>query len=529
MKVALVILDGWGIGPADDPAHRNAITTAATPRMDDISTRGAFGTLSVSGRDVGLPVGQMGNSEVGHLNIGAGRVVYQEYTRINDAIAAADLGTVQSGDSGDIPDPPLDENPAIRATFERVTETGGFVHFVGLVSDGGVHSDYRHLFALIEIAAQQNVSAITHAFTDGRDTAPTGGTGYLGDLQAVIDEHGTGHIGSVSGRYFGMDRDENWDRTAKAYDAMVNHEAAHQAMDPVTAVERAYDRGETDEFVEPTVVGDRNSIRDGDAVLFFNFRADRARQLTRMLSGIRSDAWRSVGIDVQPPDIAVTTMTEYDRTFELPVAFEPFQPTDTLGEVLAAAGHTQLRIAESEKYAHVTYFLNGGREEVFEGEIRRIVRSPDVPTYDHQPEMNAARVTDEAIQCLESEDPDVMILNYANPDMVGHTGDFEAAVAAVEAVDTALGRLVTTLTTGDADIIVTADHGNAEDMGSEQDPHTAHTANEVPFVYLSPSGDDGGVTVRDGGILADIAPTVLSLLSIPQPPAMQGHTLLARD
>ncbi|MGM0399500.1 MAG: 2,3-bisphosphoglycerate-independent phosphoglycerate mutase [Halobacteriota archaeon] len=503
MQAALVILDGWGLADHD---RRNAIEAADTPTFDRLRSTGAFGTLTAYGRTVGLPDDQMGNSEVGHLTIGAGRVVEQAYTRINDAIAADELCS----------------NDAIGGAFDAAEASGGRVHFMGLVSDGGVHSDQEHLGALIECAAERGLEAVTHAFTDGRDTSPTGGESSLSDLEAVADRHGTGHVATVSGRYYAMDRDENWERTKLAYDAIVNREADHRAASAVAAVRDSYDRGDTDEFVEPTLVDDRPGLEDGDAVFVFNFRADRVRQLVRMLAD-RNPVW---DVETSPPDVHLATMTEYDQTYDFPVAFPPIEPTDTLGSVLAEHGLTQLRLAESEKYPHVTYFLNGGREVEFDGEIRRIVESPDVPTYDLQPEMSAEGVTDTAISIIETEDPDVMVLNYANPDMVGHTGDYAAAIAAVEAVDEQLGRLVDTLQQAGAHVLVTADHGNADDMGTADEPHTAHTFNPVPCIYVAPDGTDGGTRVRDGGELSDLAPTMLTLLGVPIPEIMTGQTLL---
>ncbi|WP_134669752.1 2,3-bisphosphoglycerate-independent phosphoglycerate mutase [Halorussus marinus] len=504
MKAALIVLDGWGLGPED--GRRNAVEAADTPNFDRFVATGADGTLTVSGRRVGLPEGQMGNSEVGHLNIGAGRVVKQEYTRITDAIEAGELG----------------DNDAVARAFDYATDNDGRVHFVGLVSDGGVHSDQDHLHALIALAADRGVDAVTHAFTDGRDTPPESGAGFLGDLRDVIDREGTGEVATVSGRYYAMDRDQNWDRTRRAYDAIVNREADHTAESGVGAVEESYDRGETDEFVEPTLIEGGPALSDGDAALFFNFRADRARQLTRMLADIEP-AWP---FETDPPEIELATMTQYDAAFDLPVAFPPHRPEDVLGEVLAEAGLTQLRIAESEKYAHVTYFLNGGREVEFPGERREIVPSPDVATYDRRPEMSAPEVTDTAIASIEEDDPDVLVLNYANPDMVGHTGDFDAAVAAVEAVDEQLGRLVAAVESAGGHVLVTADHGNADDMGTPEDPHTAHTRNPVPFVYRSPAGDDAGRLVREGGSLCDVAPTLLELVGVDRPAAMTGRSLL---
>jgi 2,3-bisphosphoglycerate-independent phosphoglycerate mutase len=397
---------------------------------------------------------------------------------------------------------------------------------MGLVSDGGVHSAQEHVHALLDVAAEAGVDAVTHAFTDGRDTAPDSGRGFLADLQAHADAVGTGDVATVSGRYYAMDRDENWDRTKRAYDAIVHREADHTAASAVEAVEDAYERGTTDEFVEPTLVAGGSALADGDAAIFANFRSDRARQLTRMLADIDPE-WE---VATDPPDVRLVTMTEYDGTFELPVAFPPTRPADTLGETLAETGHTQLRLAETEKYAHVTYFLNGGREVEFDGERREIAPSPDVPTYDERPEMSAASVTDTAIDAIETDDPDVLVCNYANPDMVGHTGDFEAAVAAVEAVDAQLERLVDAIRAAGGHVVVTADHGNADEMGTPEHPHTAHTTNPVPFISVAPGEADGDATggdrVRGGGGLADVAPTILGLLDVPKPPAMTGESLL---
>ncbi|WP_096395769.1 2,3-bisphosphoglycerate-independent phosphoglycerate mutase [Halorubrum trapanicum] len=503
METALVILDGWGLGDHD---RRDAVKAADTPTFDAATERGADGRLVVHGRRVGLPEGQMGNSEVGHLNIGAGRVVKQAYTRITDALAEGSLS----------------DNDAIADALDHAASTGGRVHFMGLVSDGGVHSDVEHLLALIDAAADAGVPATSHAFTDGRDTAPEIADEFLADVTAKADERGTGHVATVTGRYHAMDRDENWERTRKAYDAIVAREAPNEADSAVAAAREAHARGETDEFVEPTLVADEPALADGDAVVFFNFRADRARQLVRMLTGVRPE-W---GFDLDQPEIRMTTMTEYDETFEFPVAFPPEIPANTIGEVVADAGGTQLRIAESEKYPHVTYFLNGGREVAFPGEIRTIVESPDVPTYDQQPEMSAPEVTDEAVETIAADDPDLLVLNYANPDMVGHTGDFDAAVEAVEAVDEQLDRLLSAVADAGAHAVVTADHGNADDMGTAENPHTAHTFNPVPFVYLTPDGGDGGERVREDGSLCDIAPTLLDLMDRDRPAEMTGESLL---
>jgi len=515
MQAALVVLDGWGLGSGRaDGDHRDAVATAGTPTFEASAAAGAYGTLETHGRRVGLPEGQMGNSEVGHLNIGAGRVVKQDSTRVTDAVE----------------DGSLFENDALVAAYEGTDANDGRVHVLGLVSDGGVHSRQEHVHALIGMAARRGVPASTHAFTDGRDTPPKSGVRHLARLERAVEEYGTGEVATVTGRYYAMDRDENWERTRRAYDAVVDREAPHRAATAAEAAERSYERGDTDEFVEPTLVDGGHAPGDGDAIVFANFRSDRARQLTRMLADIRPE-W---GFETSPPEAHLVTMTEYDATFDLPVAFEPTQPEDTLGEVVSGAGRTQLRLAETEKYAHVTYFLNGGREESFPGERREIVPSPDVPTYDLRPEMSAPEVTDTAVETVEAEDPDLLVLNYANPDMVGHTGDFDAAVAACEAVDRCLDRLVPVLRAHGAGVVLTADHGNADDMGSPADPHTAHTLNPVPFVYLAPgegelaAGNDlsGGYSAREGGTLADVAPTLLEAMGIDRPAAMTGESLL---
>jgi 2,3-bisphosphoglycerate-independent phosphoglycerate mutase len=505
MRGALIVLDGWGLAPVDQ-SGRDAVAAADTPNFDRYREAGAAGTLTTHGRAVGLPDGQMGNSEVGHLNVGAGRVVRQDSTRVSDNIA----------------DGSFFENERLLSAFDYADAHDGRVHLLGLLSDGGVHSMQEHLHALVEFADRQGVPAVTHAFTDGRDTAPTSGAGFLREFEAVTAEYGTGDVATVTGRYYAMDRDENWKRTKRSYDAIVHREADHEAASAVDAVEDSYDRDTTDEYVEPTLVADGSALEDGDAVVLFNFRADRARQLVRLFADIRPE-W---AFDTDPPDARVVTMTEYDATFDLPVAYPPNQPADVLGEVVADEGLTQLRAAESEKYAHVTYFLNGGREVAFEGEKREIVESPNVPTYDQQPEMHALELTDAVLDHVEREDPDVLVLNYANPDMVGHSGNFDAAVAAVEAVDEQLGRVVNACHDAGAHVLVTADHGNADDMGTADDPHTAHTTNPVPFVSLPPDGGDGDATVREAGALADLAPTLLERMDVEPPEAMTGESLL---
>ncbi len=504
MEVALVILDGWGLGDHD---RHNAVEAAATPTFDRYWDSGATGTLRTDGPTVGLPEGRMGNSEVGHLTIGAGRPLDQPALRIDRQI-----------DAGEFCD-----NDALEAAFDAAENGDGRVHLLGLISDAGVHAHQEHVHALIECAAERDLEAVTHVFTDGRDTDPHAGQEFVAALEAAVDRIGTGTVATVSGRYYAMDRDTNWERTRQVYDAIVNREAPHQAESAVAAVEASYDRSDTDEFVEPTVIEGGPALEDGDSVVFSNFRADRARQLTRMLADIEP-VWQG---STEPPDIALATMTEYDRTFDLPVLIEPNEPTVTLGSVLEREGHTQLRIAESEKYPHVTYFLNGGREIEFEGEIREIVASPDVPTYDEQPEMSAVGVTDIAIEIIEERDPDVLVLNYANPDMVGHTGDYEAAIEAVETVDTQLDRLGQTIRAAGGHLLVTADHGNCEDMGTADHPHTAHTFNRVPIVSLAPEGR--GPAIRETGTLADLTPTMLEILEIAQPDAMTGTSLFETD
>lgn len=508
MDAALVILDGWGLAP-EDQSGRDAVGAAATPTFDRLRKTGAFGTMTAHGRRVGLPEGQMGNSEVGHVHMGGGRVIAQPYTRINDAVASGSLA----------------ENDALTDALDHAAENDSRIHFFGLVSDGGVHSDQAHLHALIELAAERGVDAVTHAFTDGRDTAPESGTGYLETLETVVERAGTGEVATVTGRYYAMDRDHNWERTRETYDAIVNRTARYETDSAVAAVEESYARDESDEFVEPTVIADRPALESGDSAFAFNFRADRTRQLCRLLAGVETDGWP---FTLDRPAVHLATMTRYEETFPFPVAFPPNDPEETFGELLSTAGQTQLRVAESEKAPHVTYFFSGGRESPFEGEERRIVASPDVATYDRQPAMSAPEVTDAAVAALadDEREPDALVLNYANPDMVGHTGDFDAAVEAVEAVDAELDRLAAALEAVDSHLVVTADHGNADDMGTEEAPHTAHTFNPVPFLYRSPAGDDGGFTVREGGSLPDVAPTLLSLLGMEQPTVMTGESLL---
>jgi 2,3-bisphosphoglycerate-independent phosphoglycerate mutase len=500
-SVCLVVLDGWGLAPA---GRGNAISQASTPTFDELWARYPHTQLSASGRDVGLPDGQMGNSEVGHLNLGAGSIVKQDLARIDDATA----------------DGSFFENDALRAAC-AAAKAGprGRLHLMGLVSDGGVHSGWRHIEALIELARREAVpDLVAHAFTDGRDTLPTAGPGYLQQLQGWLG--GAGTVGTVCGRYYAMDRDRRWDRTKLAYDAIV-HAAGDRADDAIAAVRESHRRGETDEFVRPTVIGDYDGIADGDSVVHFNFRPDRARQLTRALGEPefaefdRGDA----------PRVRMTTLTEFHADWQYPIAFPPREPGATLAKLLSDRGDRQLHVAETEKYAHVTYFFNGGHEVEWEGEERRLVDSPrDVPTYDHKPEMSAAAAAQAFAERWRGDGYRFGIINFANPDMVGHTGNIPAAVAAVEAVDRCLADVLGVVHGTGGACIVTADHGNADNMlEADGSPNTAHSTNPVPLIVTVE-----GLGLADRGILADVAPTALELLGIAQPEAMTGRSLIAR-
>jgi 2,3-bisphosphoglycerate-independent phosphoglycerate mutase len=486
-RVCLVVLDGWALA---EPGPGNAVSLADTPVFDRLWDEHAHGTLQTSGRAVGLPEGQMGNSEVGHLNLGAGAVVKQDLLRIDESIE----------------DGSFFDNEALRAACATARESGR-LHLLGLVSAGGVHASMDHLKALIELARRQEVAdVVIHAFTDGRDTAPDSGAGYV----AEVERWGGARIATVSGRYLAMDRDRRWDRTELAYDALVKGESeVPSAESGEAAVRAAYERGETDEFIKPTLVGDEGRIRDGDAVVFFNFRPDRARQLTQKLDE---------GLDVH-----LTTLTEYNEDWDYPMAFPPARPEVTLASVLADAGLRQLHAAETEKYAHVTYFFNGGEEDPYPGEERRLVDSPrDVPTYDHKPEMSAREAADAFVEEWGKGDYAFGIINFANPDMVGHTGVIEAAVKAVETVDECLSRVVEAVHESAGALVITADHGNCDHMLEDDgSPNTAHSKNPVPVIVTAEV--EG---VRDGGILADVAPTVLQLLGREQPDAMTGTSLI---
>ncbi|HXR29987.1 MAG TPA: 2,3-bisphosphoglycerate-independent phosphoglycerate mutase [Solirubrobacterales bacterium] len=498
-SLALVILDGWGLA---EPGPGNAISLAKTPVFDRLWADFPHAQLSAQGRDVGLPDGQMGNSEVGHLNLGAGAIVKQDLARIDDAIA----------------DGSFFENAALLAACDRARRSPrGRLHLLGLVSDGGVHSGWEHIEATIELASQEGVpDVVFHAFTDGRDTLPHGGRGYLTELERWLRQ--AGRIATVSGRYYAMDRDTRWERTKLAYDAIV-HAQGLRAASAEEAIAASYERGETDEFVKPTVIGDYDGATTGDIALFINFRPDRARQLTRALAEPSFDELSRSG----GPLLDLTTMTEYRKGWPYRVAFPEERPQTTLAETIGAAGGRQLHVAETEKYAHVTYFFNGGREQELEGEERHLVGSPrDVPTYDHKPEMSAGAAADAFVGHWSEGDYRFGIINFANPDMVGHTGVIPAAVAAVEEVDGCLGDVVEAVTAKEGACIVTADHGNCDHMlEPDGSPNTAHSLNPVPLIVTAE-----GLELRNGGILADVAPTALELLGIPQPGAMTGRSLI---
>jgi 2,3-bisphosphoglycerate-independent phosphoglycerate mutase len=498
--VMLTILDGWGW--RDDPAD-NAILQADTPNFDRLWARGPRAFLRTSGQDVGLPDGQMGNSEVGHLNIGAGRVVMQDLPRIGNAIADGSIAKA----------------PALLHLIEALRGSGGACHLIGLVSPGGVHSHQDHAVALARILAAADIRVFVHAFTDGRDTPPQSGGEALARLRRGLPE--TARIFSVSGRYYAMDRDKRWDRVAKAYNAMVEAEGPHYA-DAASVVDDAYGSGVTDEFVVPACVNGYRGMQDGDGLLCFNFRADRVREI---LGALLDPAFDGFPRKQMRRFAAAVGMTQYSTHLDqfMQTLFPPQAMTSKLGEVVAAAGRTQLRMAETEKYPHVTYFLNGGEETPVAGEDRTMVPSPKVATYDLQPEMSAVELTDKAVAAIGSGTYDLIVLNFANADMVGHTGSLKAAIKAVETVDACLGRIAAAVEASGGALLVTADHGNAEMMRDPQTggPHTAHTTNKVP-VLLAGSPAPG----LDDGRLADIAPTLLALMELKQPPEMTGKSLL---
>jgi 2,3-bisphosphoglycerate-independent phosphoglycerate mutase len=520
--VCLVILDGWGL---DEPGPGNAVSLADTPVFDELWSTRPHTTLLAGGAAVGLPDGQMGNSEVGHLNLGAGATIRQDLVRINDAVATGTLA----------------ENPVIAAALTGSAR----VHLLGLVSDGGVHSSLDHLRALIELAAAMDVGELfVHCFTDGRDTLPHSGEAFVAEVDEwcrAARADGSYAVASVVGRYFAMDRDRRWDRIQKAYDLLVHGSAEHRADDGAAAVAAAYARGETDEFITPTLIdlpsGADCRIGADDSVLCFNFRPDRMREIVRALAepgfgdpGEQLPGWTGRG-DAAPAR-RLATLTEYEEDWTYPVAFGPERPTVTLASVLAGEGAAQLHVAETEKYAHVTYFFNGGTESPYPGEERQLVPSPrDVPTYDFKPEMSAVENAQALVDGWQREHPRFAIVNFANPDMVGHSGVIPAAVKAVETVDRCLGEVVSAVVSSGGACLITADHGNAEHMlAPDGSPDTAHSLNPVPFIVVMPD-QAGGATapavLRTGGVLADVAPTVLQLLGIAQPEAMTGQSLLA--
>ncbi len=498
----LIVLDGWGIGsnPAVDATEK-----ANIPFYKSLLKKYPHTALNASGEAVGLPEGQMGNSEVGHLNLGAGRIVYQDYTRINKAIKTGDFI----------------KNSVLLNVMNFSGE--GALHLLGLVSDGGVHSHLNHLYALIDMAIANGVKKVfVHAFMDGRDTLPASGINFITQLESFIKNKPQVKIATVTGRYWAMDRDKRWERIKRAYNAIVLGDG-EKAQSAGEAVRQSYKINETDEFIKPTVICSgkepNGKIQDGDSVIFFNFRADRARELTAALTDKNFTFFERAKI---PELRTYVTMTLYDETFILPVAFPPVKLTNIFGEIISKKGLKQLRIAETEKYAHVTYFFNGGEEISFDGEDRRLIKSPrDVPTYDLKPEMSAYEVTDEVIKKIDESRYDFILLNFANPDMVGHTGVMDAAIKACEAIDNCLKRIVSKVQGIGGIAIITADHGNCEEMMEGNSPYTAHTTNLVPFILLK-----DGIKLRENGILADVAPTILELMEIKKPEDMTGKSLI---
>jgi 2,3-bisphosphoglycerate-independent phosphoglycerate mutase len=501
-RALLVILDGFGLRDEEDG---NAIKMAHAPTLGKLSAHLSRTFLETSGLAVGLPEGQMGNSEVGHMNIGAGRVIYQTLTRIDKAIEEG----------------AFERNPALLAAVDRAARAGTRLHLLGLLSDGGVHSSQAHLHALLRLAARRRLAGdrvVVHVFMDGRDASPTGGIEYVAELEGVMQGLGVGAVATVQGRYYAMDRDKRWDRTRRAFDAIVRGKGL-DARSAREYLEQCYRAGVTDEFVEPAVVRPDLRVRAGDGLVHFNFRPDRARQLTRALG---EPGFREFDASDRPADLLVTTMTRYEDAFPFPYAFGDERPRDVLGEVVARAGLRQMRIAETEKYAHVTYFLNGGEEKPFPGEERVLVQSPKhVPTYDQAPEMSADGVADAGVRAMR-EGFDLVVMNFANCDMVGHTGDVPATVKAVETVDRCLARLLAAAREERYHVLLTADHGNAEQMRNpDGSPQTAHTTFPVPLVYVGPHG----ARKMRHGILADVAPTLLAAMGLPKPEAMTGSAL----
>ncbi|WP_439860645.1 2,3-bisphosphoglycerate-independent phosphoglycerate mutase [Pseudomonas sp. MBLB4136] len=502
--LVLIILDGFG--HSDSPEH-NAIHAANTPVYDRLRATQPHSLISGSGMDVGLPDGQMGNSEVGHMNLGAGRVVYQDFTRVTKAIRDGEFF----------------DNAAICSAVDRAVGAGKAVHILGLLSDGGVHSHQEHIAAMAELAAQRGADRIyLHAFLDGRDTPPKSAQSSIELLDATFAKLGKGRIASLIGRYFAMDRDNRWDRVEQAYQLIVDGQGQFQADDASAGLAAAYARGESDEFVKATVIGAPVQVEDGDAVVFMNFRADRARELSRAF--VEAD-FKEFARTRQPQLADFVMLTQYAASIPAPSAFKPEALTNVLGEYLAKQGKTQLRIAETEKYAHVTFFFSGGREEPFAGEERILIPSPNVATYDLKPEMSAPEVTDRIVEAIEQQRYDLIVVNYANGDMVGHTGVFSAAVKAVECLDSCVGRIVEALDKVGGEALITADHGNVEQMEDTctGQAHTAHTCEPVPFIYVGKRP----VSLRHGGVLADVAPTLLELMGLAKPAEMTGTSIIS--
>ena len=506
--VVLVILDGWGYR---EKAEANAIASAETPIFDSLQAAYPSTIIRTSGKEVGLPEGQMGNSEVGHLNLGAGRIVPQELVRISDAVE----------------DGSLFHNPALVDICEKLQSSGNKLHLIGLCSEGGVHSHLQHLLGLLDLAKLNAIADVCiHAITDGRDTKTKEGVRAISKIQAHIDKVGIGRISTISGRYYAMDRDRRWDRIKKAYEVMTIEESVDERS-ATEVLESFYAQDITDEFIPPTRIAD-GAVEPGDGIIFFNFRPDRARQLTYAF--VQPDFNGFEREQIKP--LSFVTFTQYDPTLSVEVAFKPQNLTNILGQVIADRGLRQFRTAETEKYPHVTYFFNGGLEEPFAGEDRKLVQSPMVPTYDRAPAMSAEAVTDAVCEAVEQRVYSLIVVNYANPDMVGHTGNIEAAIAAIETVDRCLGRLLTTVIKAGGTTLITADHGNAEYMRDEAgNPWTAHTTNPVPFILIEGEqrkipGHGTEVKLRDDGRLSDVAPTILEILQIPQPPEMTGVSLI---
>ncbi len=505
----LCILDGWGISAEKEG---NATALARTPNLDRLFATCPHSRLEASGLAVGLPEGQMGNSEVGHMNIGAGRVVYQDLTRISKSIADGDFFT----------------NPILTEVMQQVKAEGSTLHLLGLLSDGGVHSLNTHLYALMEMAQQQGIKNLRiHPILDGRDTPPRSAVTYLHQLQEQINTLGYGRIATISGRFYAMDRDQRWDRIERAFSCLTEAKGAHYP-DAITAIKTSYANDISDEFVEPCIIGavDATSrIKSGDGVIMFNYRSDRAREISRALTDQDFDGFTRNSV---PALNGYVCLTEYDETLNLPVAYPPEKYPDILAQVVSRAGLRQLRIAETEKYAHVTFFFNGGKEEPYTGEERILVPSPqEVPTYDLKPEMSAEEVARRVIDKIQTACPDLIILNFANPDMVGHTGKLDAAIKAMECVDHCCGLVCDAFVSAGGHMLITADHGNCEQMiTADGGAFTAHTTNPVPLIYVS--SDTPAHTELREGILADIAPTLLHMLGLQQPEAMAGHNLLLR-